>query len=69
MGKHPDLDAAKVGGECTTRWTNDTYDVCMELETTIYNKPVDQAKAVCQAGGALTKLNEPSEEEILKREK
>lgn len=69
MGQHPDSDAAKVGSACTTQWTNDTYDVCMELETTIYKKTVDQATAVCQQGGSLSKMSEPSEADIQKREK
>ncbi|HVI49698.1 MAG TPA: hypothetical protein VM661_00650 [Candidatus Sulfotelmatobacter sp.] len=69
MGKHPASDGAKVGTECTTRWSNNTYDVCMELETTIYQKSWDQAHAVCQPGGALTKLQEPSDEEIQKLER
>jgi len=69
MGKDPLLDPSKVQSACTSRWTNDSYDVCMELETTIYKKTAEQAKAVCAAGGSLSKLSEPTDEELLKTER
>jgi len=69
MGKDPTLDPNSTQQACTTQWTQDTYGVCMQLETTIYKKPVQQSVAVCGAGGALSSFVEPSPEELTKEER
>jgi hypothetical protein len=68
MGKAPSQDPQKVQQSCTTQWTNDTYDVCQLLETTIYGKSAQQAAQICASGGVLTTLQEPDDAELAKIE-
>lgn len=68
MGKSPSLDPYGTQTACSTQWTQDTYGVCMQLETTVYKKPVQDAVAVCGAGGPLASMVEPSDEEEAKLE-
>ena len=49
MGQAPASDAQKMVSDCTTQWQAKTEQVCMLLETTIYNKTVDVAKPICAA--------------------
>jgi len=69
MGVTPTQDPYALQKSCSATWTADTYGVCMQLETTIYNKTQQQAQSVCGAGGSLTRLNEPSDADVALLEK
>ncbi|WP_448187477.1 hypothetical protein [Azospirillum sp. sgz301742] len=49
MGKAPGSDPQKMVSDCTTQWQTNTEQVCMLLETTIYNQTPEQAKPICAA--------------------
>lgn len=49
MGKAPASDPQKMVTDCTHKWQTSTEQVCMLLETTIYDKTPEVAKPICSA--------------------
>jgi hypothetical protein len=47
MGAAPSADPQKMVSDCTAQWKAKPEQVCMLLETTIYDKSVEVAKPIC----------------------